>query len=126
MRHDRRPKPKPRITILVLVTAAAFAAAPALAQALPAPDDRPSSHELFSNALIEQQDRLGPKHVTAHFPSPSSNPTGPISRPAGFEWREGSVAAGIAALALALVAAARLLRYRRGRDRTEQKGFASA
>jgi hypothetical protein len=109
-----------------LVTAAAFAAAPALAQALPAPDDRPSSPKQFSNAQIAQQDRLGPKNVTAHFPSLSSNPAGQISRPGGFEWHEGSVISGIVALAIALVAAARMLRYRRRRGRIEQKGFASA
>jgi hypothetical protein len=126
MRHDKCPKPRPRLTILLLVSAATFAAVPALAQALPAPDDRATSHELPSNAQLDQQDRLGPKYVTAHYPSSSSNLTSEVERPAGFEWRDGRVTGGIAALALALVAAARLLRYRRGRDRTEKKGFASA
>ena len=104
-------------TITTLLAVATIAAAPTTARALPAPDEHAGRHPLkqHSNAQLEQQERLGPKYVTVDYSSPA------IGDPSGFDWLDPKIGAGIAALALALVAAERVLRNRRGRGRTQQK-----
>ena len=111
-------------TITTLLAVATVAAAPTTARALPAPDEHAGRHplKLHSNAQLEQQERLGPKYVTVHYSSPSSaDLPAAIGDPSGFDWLDPKIGACIAALALALVAAERVLRNRRGRERTQQK-----
>jgi hypothetical protein len=110
-------------TITTLLAVATIAATPTTARALPAPDEHAGGHplKLHSNAQLEQQERLGPKYVTVDYSSPSSDLQAAIGDPSGFDWLDPKIGAGIAALALALVAAERVLRNRRGRERTQQK-----
>jgi hypothetical protein len=107
-----------------LLAVATVAAAPTTARALPAPDEHAGRHplKLHSNAQLEQQERLGPKYVTVVYSSPSrADPPAAISDPSRFDWLDPTIGAGIAALALALLATERVLRNRRGRERTQQK-----
>jgi hypothetical protein len=111
-------------TITTLLAVATIAAAPTTARALPAPDEHAGRHplKLRSNAQLEQQERLGPKYVTVDYSSPSrTDPPAAIGDPSGFDWLDPKIGAGIAALALGLVAAERVLRNRRERERIQQE-----
>jgi hypothetical protein len=103
--------------IIVAVTASALAA-PA-AQAYHVPSDRgvaSSSTSATWTASSREIDRLGPKHVPLQHPIARAPITVvKVVKPAGFVWADAAIGAGVAGLALAVVAALTLAITRRGR-----------
>jgi len=106
-----------RRLIIAAVTMAAVAA-PA-AQARHAPTDQvtaSSSPAATWTASGREIDRLGPKHVPLQHPIARAPITVvKVVKPAGFVWADAAVGAGVAALALAVIAALMLAITRRVR-----------
>jgi hypothetical protein len=111
-----------RVCSLVAPFAAAFAAPVAQAHHQPV-----TGHVVVSprSALVwtasgREVDRLGPKYVQLRHPiTQPPNPPPPtvvkVVRPAGFDWVDAGIGAGVAALTLALVAVVAMLVTRRNR-----------
>jgi hypothetical protein len=112
--------PRVRLTISAALAAATIAGS---AQALPAPDERAVPQKTLSGAQLEQQDRLGPKYVTARFPASAGNVEAPrVTASSGRDWVQGGpIGPGVVGLALALVAAAGIV-FSRRRLRLEEDG----
>jgi hypothetical protein len=104
--------------IIIVAGVAAALAAPA-AQAYRAPSDRgtaSSSSSATWTASSLEIDRLGPKHVPLQHPIARAPITVvKVVKPAGFVWADAAVGAGVASLALAVVAALTLAITRRVR-----------
>jgi hypothetical protein len=109
-----------RFAIAYLLTAVSMMVAPALGLALPAPDEGARSYQAPSNGRLDQQERLAPKYVTAHFPQGTRSGE-PVDEGGSTPWRTASVAAFVAAFAFALAAAAGLLWRRRARQHTGKR-----
>jgi hypothetical protein len=100
----------------------AFAAA-ALASPTAKANHSPGAHATLSSssalvwtASTREIDRLGPKHVPLqHRISPPPTTVVKVVRPAGFDWADASIGAGIASLTLALVAGLAMFVTRRSR-----------
>jgi hypothetical protein len=108
-----------RFAIACLLTAVSMTVTPALGLALPAPDEGVRSHQGPSNGRLDQQERLAPKYVTAHFP----RATIPVEAgdDGGFTlWRAESFAAIVVALGVGVAAAAGLLRRHRARVHSQK------
>lgn len=69
-------------------------------------------------ASSREVDRLGPKYVPLQHPI-NETPVVRIVRPAGFDWADASVGAGVAGLALSLVAVLTMIVARRSRQTNE-------
>jgi hypothetical protein len=104
--------------IIILAVAASALAAPAAQAYHVVPSDRgtASSSSATWTASRREIDRLGPKHVPLQHPiarAPIS--VAKVVKPAGFVWADAAIGAGVAALALAVVAALMLAITRRVR-----------
>jgi hypothetical protein len=113
----------------VALAATAFAAPVAHARHAPGEDGKtsPPLASVWTASSLET-DRLGPKHVPVQHPV-SRPPTNVVRvvRPAGFDWADAGIGAGVASLTLALVAGVAMLVTRRSRrtivpDRSELAG----
>jgi hypothetical protein len=107
-----------RITWLLAVMSAAAVTAP-VAQARHAP--AASSGAFVQSSTVwtasdREVDQLGPKHVPLQHPTqPQPAPVVTVVRPAGFDWADASIGAGVTGLTLALVAALGLVVTRRSK-----------
>lgn len=113
----------------VALAAAAFAAPVAYARHAPGEDGKGASPVASAwTASSLEVDRLGPKHVPLQHPvSPPPTNIVKVVRPAGFDWADAGIGAGIASLTLAMVAGLAMVVTRGSRrtmvgDRSEVAG----